>query len=141
MKNERICKLEQLQDFVKEVIDFGKECRVYLLRGNLASGKTTFVQQFANVIGLKADVTSPTFSVQNNYDNKLYHYDIYQNGVKSFLSSGLLEELDKDGYHIIEWGDEKLENILKQYFVDYIVVDIRKNNENSRTYKVNKCIS
>lgn len=139
--SERICTVEELKDFIQEILQSCKESKVFLLRGDLASGKTTFVQEFSKVLGLKADVTSPTFSVQNSYDNKLYHYDIYQNGTEGFLASGLLEELDKDGYHLIEWGDEKLEDILRQYFINYLVIDIKKENKNSRIYKVSKCIN
>jgi len=141
MIKKKICTIEELKAFIQEIIKSCKESRVILLRGNLASGKTTFVQEFSKVLGLKVNVTSPTFSVQNSYDNKLYHYDIYQNGIEGFLSSGLLEELEKDGYHLIEWGDEKLENILKQYFIDYLVINIKKENENSRIYEVSKCIN
>ncbi len=141
MINKRSCTIKELKVFIREILESCKDSRVFLLRGDLASGKTTFVQEFSKVLGLKTDVTSPTFSVQNSYDDKLYHYDIYQNGVESFLSSGLLEELEKDGYHLIEWGDEKLENILKQYFINYLVISIKKENQNSRIYKVSKCIN
>ncbi len=138
---EKISTLGGLDEIVKDVLELAKECGVILLRGDLASGKTTFVQKFADVLGLDADVTSPTFSVQNRYGKELYHYDIYQNGVDGFLTSGLLEELDKKGFHLIEWGDEKLEKILKGYMVDYVVVDIEKRDDESRIYKVKRCIN
>jgi len=138
---QRVCKLDDLESFACEIRDIAKDCGVILLRGDLASGKTTFVQSFAKVLGLKADVTSPTFSVQNRYGENLYHYDIYQNGIDGFLSSGLLEELEKEGYHLIEWGDEKLEAVLKSYFIDYIVIDIDKQSDKHRVYKVKKCIN
>ena len=139
--DKRVCRVEELKLFIQEILKSHKKSRVFLLRGDLASGKTTFVQEFSKVLGLKADVTSPTFSVQNSYDDKLYHYDIYQNGVEGFLASGLLEELEKDGYHLIEWGDEKLENILRQYYIDYVVISIEKKDKNSRIYKVSRCIN
>ena len=136
---ERICTLDELEDFAREVIELAKEYKIILLRGDLASGKTTFVKYISNALNIDENVVSPTFSVQNRYGGHLYHYDLYQNGVEGFLSLGLLEELDKDGYHIIEWGDEKLESILKKFFIDYIVVNIEKNDESSRIYKVRKC--
>ncbi len=138
---QKVCTLNDLDKFAREVFEHIKDCKVILLRGDLASGKTTFVKEFSNALGVDADVTSPTFSVQNRYGEYLYHYDIYQNGVEGFLSSGLLEELDREGYHLIEWGDEKLENILKGYFVDYATIDIEKKSDNSRVYKVKKCIN
>jgi len=135
----RVCRLDDLDGFASEIKELVKDCRVILLRGDLASGKTTFVQKYAKVLGLKADVTSPTFSVQNRYGEDLYHYDIYQNGIDGFLSSGLLEELDKNGQHLIEWGDEKLESVLKSYYIDYILIEIEKKSDDSRVYKVKKC--
>ncbi|MFK5881878.1 MAG: tRNA (adenosine(37)-N6)-threonylcarbamoyltransferase complex ATPase subunit type 1 TsaE [Sulfurospirillum sp.] len=139
--NEKVCTLDELESFAKEIAELAKDCGVVLLRGDLASGKTTFVKKFSSALGLREDVVSPTFSVQNRYGESLYHYDIYQNGIGGFLSSGLLEELDKEGYHLIEWGDEKLESVLRKYFIDYIVVDIEKKSDESRVYKVKKCIN
>jgi len=137
---EKKYKLEELDEFARYILEYAKECRVILLKGDLASGKTTLVRNLTKVLGLQEAVTSPTFSVQNVYGGELYHYDIYQNGVDGFLSSGLLEELDKEGYHVIEWADEKLEVILKRYLIDFITIEIEK-SENSRIYKVVKCIN
>ncbi len=138
---EKKCSLKELDKLTEELIEFAKDCKIILLRGDLASGKTTLVQKFSKALGLDAEITSPTFSIQNSHDGKLYHYDIYQNGIDAFLSLGLFEELDRDGFHLIEWGDEELEKVLKSYFIDYITVDIRKNSQNDRVYRVKKCIN
>ncbi|NOX14889.1 MAG: tRNA (adenosine(37)-N6)-threonylcarbamoyltransferase complex ATPase subunit type 1 TsaE [Epsilonproteobacteria bacterium] len=132
--------LEKLDDFIEEIIKFSHTCRIFLLKGDLASGKTTFVQRFSKQIGLNENVTSPTFSKQQVYGDKLYHYDIYQDGVGGFIKQGLIEELDKDGYHMIEWADEKLAQILDNYFYDYMTIEILKIDEKKRVYKVSKCI-
>ncbi|MDX1808121.1 MAG: tRNA (adenosine(37)-N6)-threonylcarbamoyltransferase complex ATPase subunit type 1 TsaE [Sulfurospirillaceae bacterium] len=132
---EKSSSLNDLENFVSEVHDFLGGCRIILLKGDLASGKTTFVQKFAQHLGIDVDVTSPTFSVQNEYDKKLYHYDIYQNGVSGFIAQGLLEELDKNGWHMIEWGDEKMEKILDSYFIDYAIIEITKLDQKTRKYK------
>lgn len=136
---EKVCTIDELKELIKDILEFAGDCKIVLLRGDLASGKTTFVQEFAKVLGLDDEITSPTFSIQNRYGDSVYHYDIYQSGIDGFLSSGLLEELDKDCFHLIEWGDERLQKILESYFMDYIVVDIEKNSQNSRVYKVRKC--
>ena len=107
---------------------------IILLKGDLASGKTTLVKEFVKSLKISVDATSPTFSIQNIYDDTVYHYDIYNEGVEKFLQSGLLEELEKDGYHFIEWADDRLEKILKEFGFDYIVVKIKTLSEGKRVY-------
>jgi tRNA threonylcarbamoyladenosine biosynthesis protein TsaE len=109
---------------------------VVILRGNLAAGKTTLTQAFAKHLGLDEAVTSPTFSLQQCYGNRLFHYDIYNQGVDHFLSLGMLEELEREGYHLIEWGDESLAELLKTAQIATVIVEISKADENRRTYRI-----
>ena len=62
--------------------------------------------------GIDTEVTSPTFSVMQSYGDKIYHYDIYQNGLDAILQNGLFENLLEEGLHLVEWGDERLEKAL-----------------------------
>ena len=112
---------------------------VVILRGDLASGKTTLVKNFVKKLNLKDDVTSPTFSLQQKYGEKIYHYDIYNKGLEHFLSLGMLEELENDGIHFIEWGDDKLFEMLKKIGLDVAVIDINKIASDKREYKI--CIN
>ncbi len=139
-KIKKIVSLKDLDIFVEEIIKFSGDCKIFLLKGDLASGKTTFVQIFSKKIGINDNVTSPTFSKQQIYQDILYHYDIYQEGVDGFIKQGLIEELDKQGYHMIEWADKKLTKILDEYFYDYVSVEIQKKDDKKREYKVSKCI-
>jgi len=109
---------------------------VVILRGDLASGKTTLTRVFAQHLGLKEPITSPTFSLQHCYGERLYHYDLYNYGFDKFLSLGMMEEIDKAGYHFIEWGDEKLAEWLRRAYIDFITVTISKCDETSRCYEV-----
>ena len=106
---------------------------VVILQGDLASGKTTLVRSYVKSCGIDESVTSPTFMVQSVYGDSIYHYDIYNKELESFIATGLLEEFEKEGIHFVEWGDDKLINILKEYGFDYILVKIEK-KENSREY-------
>lgn len=120
----KVCSLDGLDNFIKQIIDeFGNE-GIILLKGNLASGKTTFVKKFVENLGLHVEVSSPTFSIMNEYENRVCHYDIYQNGVEGFLQNGLLEKLDESKYHLIEWADEKLEDILKKMGFKFMKIEI-----------------
>ncbi|MEA3314475.1 MAG: tRNA (adenosine(37)-N6)-threonylcarbamoyltransferase complex ATPase subunit type 1 TsaE [Campylobacterota bacterium] len=109
------------------------EDTIVLLQGDLASGKTTLVKHFVKSIGIKDEVTSPTFSLQSIYPNNIYHYDIYNKTLEEFISMGFLEEFEKTGIHFVEWGDDKLKNILIEYGFKVIVIEINK-NENMREY-------
>ncbi|MEA2019357.1 MAG: tRNA (adenosine(37)-N6)-threonylcarbamoyltransferase complex ATPase subunit type 1 TsaE [Campylobacterota bacterium] len=131
-----ILNLDQLDIILNKIKIITKDKNIIiLLRGTLASGKTTLVKEFVKSLGLNDKVTSPTFSLQSIYSNNIYHYDVYNKTLDQFISLGLLEEFDKDGIHFVEWGDEKLENILKDYGFDVVVVNIEKNRKNeSREY-------
>jgi len=109
---------------------------VIILRGDLASGKTTFVKSLVKHLGVEDDVTSPTFSLQQCYGNKIYHYDIYNQGVEHFISLGMLEELDKDGLHLVEWGDDKLLEILDSAGIKTLTIKIEKLDDDIRQYEV-----
>ena len=110
---------------------------IVLLRGDLASGKTTLVKEYVSYLGLSEEVTSPTFSLQSIYSDKVFHYDVYNKSIEEFLALGLLEEFEKNGIHFVEWGDEKLENLLKKLGFEVMVIKI-KQLDNKREYE---CIS
>jgi len=120
-----------LQEVLECIKRSGKN--IIILSGTLGSGKTFLVKEFVKSLGLNLDVTSPTFSIQNVYDEKVFHYDLYNKGVNEFLALGMLEELEKDGYHFIEWGEE-LEDVLKNFGIDFLRVNIVL-SENIRNYE------
>ncbi len=115
-------KIEDLKKVVECIKNRGK--KIIILSGTLGSGKTTLVKEFVKSLGLSEKVTSPTFSIQNVYSDKVFHYDLYNKGINEFLSLGMIEELDKNGFHFIEWGEE-LEGLLKEYGFDFLKVNIK----------------
>lgn len=120
-------------DALKKAID--NKNRVVLLQGDLASGKTTLVKSYLKTFHIKSDVTSPTFCIQNVYDNNFYHYDVYNKTLEEFISLGLLEEFEKEGVHFVEWGDDTLKELLKSYGFEIIKITIEKLN-NKRRYTI-----
>ena len=102
---------------------------VVLLQGNLASGKTTLVKNYVKLLGLTDVVNSPTFSIQSQYGENIYHYDVYNKTLEEFVALGLLEEFEKEGIHFVEWGDENLKKILDDYGFEVLVIQINKLNE------------
>jgi tRNA threonylcarbamoyladenosine biosynthesis protein TsaE len=110
---------------------------IILLEGDLASGKTTFVKHFVEYFDIDEKVTSPTFSIQNIYGTNIYHYDIYQKSLEEFIQLGLFDMFSESGYHLVEWGDEKLAKLLKMYGFKFYHLKILSSNEKEfRIYQV-----
>lgn len=127
--------LDSIEPMAKKIIeDFPSG--VILLRGDLAAGKTTLTKEIVKSLGLDDEVTSPTFSIQQCYGDKVFHYDIYNKGLDNFISLGMLEELEKDGLHLVEWGDDELKKILLHAGFDVLEINIKKIDNNKREYKI-----
>lgn len=120
------------------VSKFGRKIThgVIILKGDLAAGKTTLVKAIVKAMGIEDAVTSPTFSLQQCYGENIYHYDMYNKGLEHFISLGMLEELDKEGLHFVEWGDDDLVQILEDAGILTTVIEIIKISDDEREYKV-----
>ncbi|MCI2235595.1 MULTISPECIES: tRNA (adenosine(37)-N6)-threonylcarbamoyltransferase complex ATPase subunit type 1 TsaE [Helicobacter] len=118
-----------------ETLDLKNQRGIYLLKGDLASGKTTLVKAMVQYLGNSSVVTSPTFLLAQDYGEGIYHYDIYQKNLEELLEIGFLEELEKEGWHFIEWGDEKLAKILKQIGMDFKSIEILP-KQHLREYRI-----
>ncbi len=119
--------LSVVTKYLKDIIE--NKNIIVLLRGDLASGKTTLVKEYLKSINSPEEVRSPTFSLQSIYGTNIFHYDIYNKTLEEFIALGMLEEFEKDGIHFVEWGDEKLENILQEYGFEILVVQIEKQKD------------
>ena len=128
-------KLDNLNPIVSK---FGKKITngVVILKGDLAAGKTTLVKAVVKALGISDEVTSPTFSLQQCYGDSIYHYDMYNHGLDHFISLGMLEELDKKGLHFVEWGDDKLIEILSSSGIPTVVIEIEKVSDDEREYRI-----
>ncbi len=136
MQKEFLLELNEINLLVKELIEvINNEDSIVILRGDLASGKTTLVKNYVKYKGYDDLVTSPTFSLQSIYSNNIYHYDVYNKTLEEFIALGMLEEFEKEGTHFVEWGDEKLQNLLIDYGYNVILVEIQK-SDNKRQYKI-----
>lgn len=120
------------------VSKFGRKIQngVVILKGDLAAGKTTLVKAVVKAMGIPDEVTSPTFSLQQCYGEKIFHYDLYNHGLEHFISLGMLEELDKDGIHFVEWGDDALHDMLNAAEIPTTVIEIQKISDDEREYRI-----
>ena len=82
------------------------------------SGKTKFVEGFLSYFGLENEISSPTFTIVNEYKNdiiNIYHFDVYRLSDSSeFYAIGGDEYFDK-GICLIEWGELILDSLPKNY--------------------------
>ena len=127
--------LERLDLLVDEFVETFRS-GVIILKGDLAAGKTTLVKRIVAKLGIEDDVTSPTFSLQQSYGKNIYHYDMYNHGLEHFLSLGMLEELEKDGLHFVEWGSDALVEILTAAGIDVVTIEIKKISNSQREYSI-----
>ena len=102
---------------------------IICLNGELGSGKTVFTKGFANALGIKETVTSPTFNIIKEYDGELplYHMDVYR--LDGNASGVAIEDyFNKGGVVIIEWANT-IKDILPEKRLD---IKFKIAGENSR---------
>ena len=113
---------------------------VVSLEGDLGSGKTTFVKGILKGLNYKYDVTSPTFTLINEYnaDLKVIHIDFYrENDTQRWKEIGINEYFYSNNLVLIEWGnmiDEILpDNVIRIYF-EHITLNKRKVYSNYESF-------
>lgn len=122
-------KTSSVEETINVANSLGKSIKrgdVVCLNGELGTGKTAFVKGIAQALGVNDYITSPTFTIVNEYtaDIPMYHFDVYRIAdSEEMLAIGFDEYLAKDGVIIIEWA-ELIEDILPN---KYILVEINKN--------------
>ena len=135
MQKEITASLAELDTVVKYLESVLPQNVIVFLRGDLAAGKTTLTQAVAKAKGIDAEVTSPTFSLQQCYAEDLYHYDLYRLDHESFMNLGLFEEFEKEGWHMVEWGSDALKAFLEGVGYNVVLVEIQSQDE-KRTYRI-----
>lgn len=103
-----INKLEDWQGVVNQIIP-QLQHNIFLLKGNLGAGKTTFTQFLLKNLGSQDEVNSPTYSIVNEYNTpkgKVFHFDLYRlKNIEEVYDIGIEEYLDNAFLCIIEWPE------------------------------------
>ena len=96
---------EETETFAREYAKTLSAGDVVLLDGDMGAGKTVFSKGVAAGLGIKEEVTSPTYAYMNDYDGRLFHYDCYRiESVEQAENLGLADYFDMGGICLIEWA-------------------------------------
>lgn len=131
------CKSEsELPAIASELLDRLGKSRIVLLEGGMGAGKTTLVKHLCDALQVIDNVTSPTFTLVNEYATKsgvpVYHFDLYRLEKESeALDFGMEDYLCSGHYCFIEWP-EKAPNLLSE---DTVKIKIDVHNQ-ERTFKL-----
>lgn len=119
---------EDTKSFAKALASHLKKQDIIVLTGDLGSGKTKFAEGILSYFGLENEISSPTFTIVNEYqkdDVNIYHFDVYrlENSSEFYEIGG--EEYFENGICLIEWG-ELIEDALPK---DYIHITFSKDDK------------
>jgi len=129
-ENETICEGEKLG----RLLEPGAVVAIY---GELGAGKTAFTRGIARGLGIGMNVSSPTFTIVNEYpgDVPLFHFDMYRlESENELFDIGWYDYLDREGVCVVEWS-EKVPGAFPQ---DTIKVKIENQGDTCRRLEIDE---
>ncbi len=131
---------QETRELAKGIAQEVKYNSIIVLSGELGAGKTKFVEGFLSNFGLEKEISSPTFTIVNEYKNEkatIYHFDVYRlSDADEFYAIGGEEYFNK-GICLIEWG-KIIEDILPNEYIN-ILIQKDMNDINKRIITINNC--
>lgn len=128
--------VEETYALAKRIADMLQGGEVILLNGDLGAGKTTFTKGLAKALGIEDEVTSPTFTILNVYEDgrlKLNHLDMYRvDSADELAELGIEDCFDDESVTVIEW------NKFERFDGEVIEINITPTGENERVFDVTK---
>jgi len=125
----------ELPAIASEIISFAANSRIFLFYGDMGAGKTTLIKSLCECLGTTEPVTSPTFSIVNEYigtKNKIYHCDFYRlKNQTEALDMGYEEYFYSDAYCFIEWP-EKIPDLLPAHY-NRVTINVQADNSRQVT--------
>ncbi len=120
---EVIYKLSEIDDVAKQILKH-IESKVLLFEAPMGSGKTTLIKAICKQLGITQEITSPTFSLVNEYYgdlNDVMHFDLYRmEDSEQLYNIGFEDYLLKNVFQLIEWPQ-----IAKPFLSEYQEVSIQ----------------
>lgn len=125
---------KQTEELGRQIAKTAKAGSIFCLSGDLGVGKTVFTKGFAASLGVTDYITSPTFTIVNEYDGdfKFYHFDVYRiTDPDELFDIGFEEYIYGDGVCLIEWAE-----IIKEDLPDSCIwIKIEKDLEKGLDYR------
>lgn len=140
LKEEENIDINSIENIAKYLKSILKDGDIVIMEGNLGFGKTTFVRILSRLLESDNIVSSPSFTLINEYDiilngkeSTLRHVDLYRLDSKEELDDiGFKDKIKENGITIIEWGNKFID-----YFeTPYYLFEIEMKEENSRLYRI-----
>lgn len=124
----------------RTLLEFAGEVRVIVFNGEIGAGKTTFIQQICRELGVREAVTSPTFSIVNEYHtergDRVFHLDLYRlEQTAEAQDIGIEEYFYSEAYCFVEWPDISLGLLPEQYIS--VEVEIQEGNRRKMVFLKN----
>lgn len=135
MKQIKTISAEQTFSVGKYLGERLKEGDIICLEGGLGAGKTAFTGGIAAALGIEGYITSPTFTLVNEYQGRIpfYHFDVYRiSDPEEMFEIGFEDYIYGNGIVVIEWAD-LIKEILPH---EYIWVKIEKDIENGDDIRI-----
>jgi len=134
--------LHQIDVVAREIISYCAADRIWIFKGEMGAGKTTLIKAISRCFGIGDLVSSPTFSIVNeyrNYNNEVfYHFDFYRiDDPKEVLEIGIDEYFYSGNLCWLEWA----EKIAEYLPMDFALISIRMNEDGSRTISLEKVVN
>ncbi len=134
MKTIKIDSTAGLAWVAQELLTFAQGEKFFVFEGEMGAGKTTFIKVFCESLGVKDLVSSPTFSIVNEYQgnlNLVNHFDFYRlKNIQEAYDIGYEEYFYSDNYCLVEWP-QKVSDLLP---LNYIKVQIDVIGQAERTF-------
>jgi tRNA threonylcarbamoyladenosine biosynthesis protein TsaE len=108
---EVIFKLENIQEAVEKFLAAAGHKKVFAFHGEMGAGKTTFIHALCEAMGVKGNISSPTFSIINQYTtaagNTIYHMDLYRlKNENEAINAGVEDCLFSGDICLVEWPEK-----------------------------------
>lgn len=130
--------IPDLPALAAEIVAQGQSTNIWAFYGNLGAGKTTLIKAICKALTIDEPVTSPTFSLVNEYRNPtgeiVYHFDFYRiKSIDEVYDMGYEEYFGSGHICLIEWP-ERIESLLQPE--TYLAVRLEKETEDSRNVQI-----
>lgn len=131
--------LADLNQAALSLLEFANEEKIFLFEGEMGAGKTTFIKAICEAMGVVDVVSSPTFSIVNEYQgsnsSRIFHFDFYRiDDLREAYDIGYEEYFYSGDICLVEWP-EKIRELLPQ---EYVHVSIAATAPNTRLISFTK---